>query len=111
MLPRRHKLSRKSFPTQYDPKTTWRGDLLLIRLTRTKEIAPPRFAVIVPKKILKLANRRNRVRRIIYNVIREHMSEFSGFIGAKFVITLQKNSVSTIEKETITNEIQKFLSQ
>lgn len=110
MLPRRQKLSRKSFPAHNAPKTTWRGDSLVIRFSIEKSELPPRFAVVVAKKSYNLSSRRNAIRRIVYKAIRERLHYFSRFTGTKFVVTVQKS-----DKEPtialIRAEIEAFLNR
>lgn len=109
MLPRRQKLSRNLFPTPHDPKTTWVGDVLLIRLTKTKAATHPRFAVVVSKKNCKLATKRNSLRREIYRKIQQYLSHFTRFSGAKFVILISKNNKVFPTPELIEEDIKKFL--
>ena len=110
MLPRRQKLSRKSFPAFNAPKTTWRGVSLVVRFSLSKSEELPRFAVVISKKTHNLASKRNKIRRTIYQCIRDHKVEFSRHMGAKFVITLQK-STQTISNELIQSDIKAFLKK
>ncbi len=107
MLPRRHKLSRKSFPAYNAPSKTWRGNSLTIRFFRGRGAGAPQFAVVIAKKSYNLATKRNGIRRIVYLAIREHLADFSRFVGTKFVITPQKN-ISNIN-DTMRSDIEAFL--
>lgn len=111
MLPRRHKLSRRVFPSQKEQSTTWRGDVLLIRYIRTKEDFLPRFAVVVSKKTFRRAVERNKARRIIYRGISMLLNGFLQYKGVKFIITVQKNSTILEQRDVVLSDLKRFLLQ
>lgn len=110
MLPRRQKLTRLSFPAHNEPKQTFRGIFLVFRITRTKDVMPPRFAVVVPKKVCNLATRRSKLRRMLYREIVLHKAGFAQLSGAKIVVTAQKTTAeATVEQ--IHSEVESFFVQ
>ena len=51
-----------------------------------------RFTVIVSKKVSKLATERNRIKRIVYEVVRSHVEEFDLKYRGEVVFVLKKST-------------------
>ena len=110
MLPKRHKLTRTTFPSYTDPKKIWNGSFLRIQCTYSKSSTPPLFAVVISKKIAASAVKRNELRRLIFQTIEDSSTAFSSLIGAKVVIfPLKKNGV--VDILAIKKDIKDFFSQ
>ena len=54
---------------------TVRGKMMSVRFTPNTKRQNPRFAVVVSKKVYKSAVKRNRIRRRIYEIIRNYIGE------------------------------------
>lgn len=69
----------------------------------------PTFGVVISKKIASLATTRNKLRRMIYNVLSESQNDIAKHRGVKVVIyPLKKDKLAT--KEDIQRDIHSFLT-
>lgn len=68
-----------------------------------------RFTVIVPKKAVKLAVRRNRIKRIVREAIRFLIKENKMFDGDMVIIV--KNDISSLKSYNVKTEIEKILQK
>lgn len=69
MLPQKHRISRRFFNEVFSRGQFFGGDNLSGKFVKLEVDEPPRFAVVVSKKGLKLAVDRNRLRRQVYSAI------------------------------------------
>ncbi|MCA9332295.1 ribonuclease P protein component [Candidatus Saccharibacteria bacterium] len=85
-----------------------RGQLFAIKVIENKRRETFRLAVVVSKKVSKSAVVRNRIRRRIYELVREEYD-----INAPFdiVITVFSDSVATMEHQKIKINLQEQLRQ
>lgn len=65
---------------------TARGKMMVARHTPNPRNDRPRFAVIVSKKIYKSAVKRNRIRRRIYEIIRQSIKSDSPVIDIAIIV-------------------------
>lgn len=75
----------------------------MLRYTPNKFRVHSRFAVIVSKKVLKAAAKRNRVRRRVYEIIRHHSDEFVQ--GYDYSITVFSPEVMTMPASDLEREV------
>lgn len=68
-----------------------------------------RFTVIVPKKAVKLAVRRNRIKRIVREAVRSLIKENKVFHGDMVIIV--KNDISPLKSYNVKTEIEKILQK
>ena len=111
MLSRRHKISRKIFPSHKDQKSSWAGKVLRIEAYKIsdKESAP-RFAVVISKRMSDGAVMRNLFKRQVMGVIEEEMELFCKLPQKKYVI-FPKVHLRTTAYEEIHRDIEIFLAQ
>jgi ribonuclease P protein component len=94
MLLSKKRLNLDLFKVVFVGKTT-RGEFFNLKSLTNGH---GRFSVVVPKKLLKNATKRNRVRRRVYSVIEEVATEGLG-------IFIVKKDITTTEWSVIKNEI------
>jgi ribonuclease P protein component len=69
----------------------------------------PRIAVVVGKKVLKSAVGRNRIRRRIYEYVRQQISRFVG--NFDIVIIVSSSEFATMSSTDLTAQIESLLTQ
>lgn len=90
MLPKQNRISdKKEFSTILERGKIFQGPSFGLACYKEKDSLPPRFGFIVSNKISKLATRRNRIRRILREIVRSKLAQIKpGFL---FVILVKKN--------------------
>ena len=88
---------------------TVRSRSLMLRFTPNKFRVHSRFAVIVAKKVLKSAAKRNRVRRRIYEVIRAHEATIPA--GYDYSLTVFSPELMTIPSADLEREVTELFKQ
>ena len=64
-----------------------RSRLLTVKYVANRRRRMPRIAVVVSKKVHKSAVGRNRIRRRIYEILRQHVPYFTGVYDVALIIT------------------------
>lgn len=64
-----------------------RSRLLTVKYVANRRRRMPRIAVVVSKKVHKSAVGRNRIRRRVYEILRQHVLHFTGVYDAALIIT------------------------
>ena len=64
-----------------------RSRLLTIKYVANRRRRMPRIAVVVSKKVHKSAVGRNRIRRRVYEILRQHVPHFTGVYDVALIIT------------------------
>jgi ribonuclease P protein component len=64
-----------------------RSRLLTVKYVANHRRRMPRIAVVVSKKVHKSAVGRNRIRRRVYEILRQHISHFTGVYDVALIIT------------------------
>jgi ribonuclease P protein component len=64
-----------------------RSRLLTVKYVANRRRRMPRIAVVVSKKVHKSAVGRNRIRRRIYEILRQHVPHFTGVYDVALIIT------------------------
>lgn len=90
------------------------GQAVRSRLLTVKHVKNPhrkhsRFAVVVSKKVHKGAVGRNRIRRRIYEIIREELGSFSGVND--IVVLVFSNEVITMPAHELKESLRQLFSQ
>jgi len=90
------------------------GQVVRLRLMIIKYITNPhrkesRFSVVVSKKTLKSAVRRNRIRRRIYNFIRPKIILLNGVYDIVFIIT--SSEMLNISHDEMSEQLNQFFNQ
>jgi ribonuclease P protein component len=102
MLPIARKISRDDFPHPNTPTLQWTGEVLRVRVVK-KENSIARFAIIAAKKHYRTKITRNRFKRRVFSVIKEHLHKLDtnphGFFLIFPVIHTQKITFSAIKKD------------
>lgn len=81
---------------QHNPNTrvVFVGDAVNTTYYPNIEETHCRFTVVVSKKISKLATERNRIKRIVYEVVRSHVEEFDHKYCGNMVFIVKKNTTA-----------------
>jgi len=109
MISKKNKLTRISFPKFSDPQKRWSGEFLSIQYTKKQNKEEnTAFAVVIPKKTLNLAVKRNELKREIYDVASVLLDEFSKN-GISKVVIMPNKSKLPIDRASIKESIQIFL--
>ena len=93
----------------YQGGQTVRGSQLSLRFRSRGPSKPYRVAVVVSRKVSKSAVVRNRIRRRIYEVVRQ--SESSIMSGTDLVITVFDDKLATVEATKLQSAIQELLQK
>ena len=64
-----------------------RSRLLTVKYVANRRRRMPRIAVVVSKKVHKSAVGRNRIRRRVYEILRQHVPYFTGVYDVALIIT------------------------
>lgn len=108
MLPKRNRVNSELFQYIYENGSRVDGTFLYLRFTIKDTEAPPRFSVVVPKKIIKKAVDRNKVKRRAVRVLEHLIKNVSdGTVGIFFF----KEDVINIPSEEIGGEIKDLLQK
>ncbi len=99
----------KSLAYVYKNGEAVRSRLLILRFISNKHRSKSRVAVVVSKKVMKSAVRRNRIRRRIYEYIRLRLPEISGIYDMSFIVT--SGELLSIEHSELTNQIDQLIDQ
>ncbi len=102
MLKRNHRLRKKDLSRLFKKGETRKINKFFVRFLLNK-YKHPRFAVIISKNIFSKASQRNRIRRLIFNVLKENIQDFKKNIDLS--LTLKKE----IAEEEIEENIQEIL--
>ncbi len=86
-----------------------RSRYFTIKYTGNKRRSTPRVAVVVSKKVMKSAVRRNRIRRRIYNYIHAVLDELEP--KSDIVIIVTSGEVLAMSHEDLVRELEHLLTQ
>jgi len=93
----------------YTKGTTVRTNFMSLRYIKNQRRQSGRLAVVVAKKVSKKAPVRNRIRRRIYEVMRQHWSMIEP--GHDMVITIFDDRLATIPAEEVGQLVQELLNK
>lgn len=109
MLAKTHRFhGHNSLTPVYQKGQTVRSQFCAARFAVNKR-GSYRIAVVVSKKVAKSAPTRNRIRRRIYEVVRNNASEYLGTFD--IIITVFDERLATIDHEELEDIIIKLLEQ
>jgi len=86
-----------------------RTHLITLKYTNNPHRKHPRFAVVVSKKVLKSAVGRNRIRRRVYEALRQHITP--DFPSCDIVCIISSSEILTQTPAELTSLIGELLSQ
>lgn len=86
-----------------------RSRLLTIKYTENKRRSTPRFAVVVSKKVMKSAVRRNRIRRRLYGYIQTVLADMQQQSDIVFIVT--SGEILSLPQAQLEAEIEQLLEQ
>lgn len=89
--------------------TQARGRHLSVKYVANSRRHYPRVSVVVSKKVFKHAVDRNRVRRRVYEVMREFIPQFQNTIDV--AVTIYRAEVATMPHDELVGEIAKCLTK
>lgn len=106
-LRRKNRLAKKDFRKVFKEGDAVRGTFFFIKFRRNN-LGFPRFGIVVPIKITKGAVARNRIKRILSEVIRSHT--MTSGIGLDVIITVKAKGEEEDLKMDLANLLAKKLS-
>ena len=110
MIPFRNRFhGHKSLSYVYKNGQAVRSRLLTIKYTANSHRKESRLAVVVSKKTMKSAVRRNRIRRRIYEYIHPQISNLVGIHD--IVIIVSSGEIYSIPHKEMTEQIDQLLNQ
>ena len=80
-----------------------------VKVATNKHRKESRIAVVISKKVLKSAVRRNRIRRRIYEHVRVQMPRFNGVFDIVIIVT--SSELLTMPSEELTAQLEDLLGQ
>lgn len=86
-----------------------RSRLFTIKVTTNKFRSESRVSVVISKKVLKSAVKRNRVRRRIYGYIRPRLNNINGVYD--IVIIISSSEVLTMAHNDLSNQLNQLFLQ
>lgn len=103
MLPKKYRLSTSFFRARKRPTISFVVGGVGVRVYKT-DLPYSRYAIIVPFKTAKKAVDRNRIRRLVYNLIRKHIAEIPIFDIVFFVSCAEniKNDINAAIQKLLT---------
>jgi ribonuclease P protein component len=93
----------------YQNGQAFRSRSITIRAIQNNHRKNSRIAVIVSKKVLKSAVGRNRIRRRVYEYIRNQLPNFSGVFDIAIIVS--SSELLTVTYNEIINQISQILDQ
>ena len=101
-LPKKHRLvSRSDFDKVFKEGKAVKGSFLFIK-SRVNEFGFPRFGFIVPKKIYSKAVDRNRLERVLSEIVAQYIK--SDAINSRdFIVVISKQGQENFVRNELTN--------
>lgn len=98
MLPKQNRINdKKEFSIILEKGKIFQGPSFGLVCYQEKDTLPARFGFIVSNKISKLATRRNRIRRILREIVKSKLAQIKP--GLLFVILVKKNILEKSYKD------------
>jgi len=102
MLPKKKRVTKKDFDVLIKNGKVFSSPLFLFYFIKTDE---PKFGVVAPKKAFKKAFKRNKYRRIVFNILKDLN------LKGGSALFIYKNKSFLPEKDQIKNEVVFLLSK
>lgn len=110
MINARHRFhGRNSLKKTYSNGVTVRGPYASLKFGERKDDRMYRVAVVVSRKVHKSAVTRNRIRRRIYEIVRQ--SDGQARAGKDLIFTVFSEQAATIEHDKLKNAIEGLLQK
>ena len=93
----------------YSKGQSTRNRLLQVRYVANKKRTDSRATVVVSKKVIKSAVKRNRVRRRVYEILRRNWSDIA--VPVDFAVTIFAAEAETIPADVLESNVLGVLSQ
>jgi len=101
-LPKKHRLvSKLDFDKVFKEGKAVKGSFLFIKL-RVNELGFPRFGFVVPKKVYSRAVDRNRLKRVLSEVVSLYVKN-NTTNGRDFIVMISKQGQEGLIKKELTN--------
>jgi len=99
MLPKKNRVDKKSIDLIFKKGGFISSPNLTFKFILTRDSFSPHISFITPKSVVRLATRRNSLRRKGYLALKEHIKQFpSGLLGV-FLFKKNEQDISKIEHE------------
>ncbi|HEY4477896.1 MAG TPA: ribonuclease P protein component [Candidatus Paceibacterota bacterium] len=106
MLPKKNRATKQEIESLFKNGSVFSNPLFFLKYTKKLGKNTKKVSFIVPKKVEKLANKRNKLKRLGYNSILPYFHKLpQGFEG---VFTLKQKEVSKINLQ---NEFEKIFNK
>ncbi len=110
MLAKKYRFHRQNDVRRvYRDGQSARSKRISLKYLKQRSASNNRVAVVVSKKVDKKAVTRNRIRRRVYEIIRNNWSETTP--GYDLVFTVYEKSVAALEHEELEAEVRKLLTK
>jgi ribonuclease P protein component len=107
MLPKKNRADKKAVEKVFKDGRFINFSFLTFKFILNENSAPPRISFIAPKNVAKLAVKRNLLRRLGYNVLKNYINKFPPGLVAVFIFKKYQDDISILENE-IKNTISKI---
>jgi ribonuclease P protein component len=99
MLPKKNRADKKAVERVFKDGKFINSLSLTFKYVLIKNSTPPRISFIAPKNVAKLAVKRNLLRRLGYNVLKNYINKFPPGLVAVFVYKKYQDDISILENE------------
>ncbi len=106
MLPKKNRTTRKDVGTVFQKGVSFWGKNVGLKFYKSTLKTPPKVSFVVSKKVEKLANKRNALKRKGYLAIKSFMHKLP--LGFNGVFTLKNKEINT---ELIKQDVEKILNK
>ena len=110
MIPFKNRFhGHKSLGYVYKNGEAIRSHLLTVKFIANPHRSDSRIAVVISKKTLKSAVRRNQIRRRVYEVVRLILPKFKGIYDITFIIS--NSEIINLTHDELTDQISELIYQ
>ena len=103
MIPKRQRVTKKIFPAAKNIKKLFHSKHFILKAVSDPSVKESKFSVVVSKKILKQATKRNLIKRRVYSVVREYKKIKD--ISSGIYVFFCKKDVGLLTYKEITQEV------
>jgi len=106
MLPKKNRATKQEIESLFKKGSVFSNPVFFLKYTKNRENQERKVSFVVPKKVEKLANKRNNLKRLGYNTILPYFQKLpQGFEG---VFTFKQKGIS---KNNLQNEFEKLFNK
>jgi len=99
MLPKKNRLSRKDIGLLFKKGASLSSPNLSLRFIKNTSLTSSGISFIVPKNVVKLATRRNSLRRLAYNIVEKQKRTPPAYFMGAFIFRKYPDNSHVLENE------------